>query len=65
MHRPRNFVFSKSGKIRRPSLNFVTLLSYIGYNDDFKKRILIAAFYLVETNSTNPYKENDIQHGSL
>jgi hypothetical protein len=37
----------------------------MGYNDDFKKRIQIAAFYLVETNSMNPYKENDIQHGPL
>jgi hypothetical protein len=37
----------------------------MGYNDDFKKRIQIAAFYLVEKNSMNPYKENDIQHGSL
>jgi hypothetical protein len=30
----------------------------MGYNDDFKERILMA-FYLVETNSMNPYKEND------
>jgi hypothetical protein len=31
----------------------------MGYNDDFKKRILMAVFYLVETSSINPYKEND------
>jgi hypothetical protein len=31
----------------------------MGYNDDFKERILIAAFYLVKTNSVNPYKEID------
>jgi hypothetical protein len=31
----------------------------MGYNDNFKEKILIAAFYLVETNSMNPYKEND------
>jgi hypothetical protein len=29
------------------------------YNDNFKERILTAAYYLVETNSMNPYKEND------
>ncbi len=44
-------------EIRILSLNFVTLLSYIGYNNDFKERILITAFYLLETNSMNPYKE--------
>jgi hypothetical protein len=31
----------------------------MGYNDDFKERILVASFYLVETKSMNPYKEND------
>jgi hypothetical protein len=31
----------------------------MGYNDNFKERILTAAYYLVETNSRNPYKEND------
>jgi hypothetical protein len=31
----------------------------MGYNDNFKERILTAAYYLVETNSMNPYKEND------
>jgi hypothetical protein len=56
-------VFLKGDKIRSPSLNFVTLVSYIGYNDDFKERILMTAFYLVEKNSMNPSKENDISHG--
>jgi hypothetical protein len=37
----------------------------MGYNDYFNERILIAAFYLVETNSMNPFKENDTWHGSL
>jgi hypothetical protein len=32
----------------------------MGYNDDFKEGILMAAFDLVETNSMNSYKENDI-----
>jgi hypothetical protein len=31
----------------------------MGYNDNFKERILTAAYYLVETNSMNAYKEND------
>jgi hypothetical protein len=31
----------------------------MGYNDDFKERILIAALYLVEPNAMNLYKEND------
>jgi hypothetical protein len=31
----------------------------MGYDDKFKERILIAAIYLVETNSMNPYKEKD------
>jgi hypothetical protein len=31
----------------------------MGYNDDFKERMLMAAFYLVKANSMNPYKEND------
>jgi hypothetical protein len=29
----------------------------MGYNDDFKERILIAAFYLVGTNSMNIQRE--------
>jgi hypothetical protein len=37
----------------------------MGYNDDFKERILITAFYLVEKNSMKPYEENDTLHGSL
>jgi hypothetical protein len=37
----------------------------MGFKSDFKERILIAGFYLVESNSLNPYKENDTQHGSL
>ena len=65
MPRPRNFVFSLGDEIRRLSLNFVTLLSYIGYKNDFKERILMTAFYLYETNSMNPYKENDTLHGGL
>jgi hypothetical protein len=31
----------------------------MGYNDDFKERILMAAFYIVGTDSMNPYKEKD------
>jgi hypothetical protein len=31
----------------------------VGYNDDFKERILMAAIYLAETNYMNPYKEID------
>jgi hypothetical protein len=31
----------------------------MGYNDDFKEGILMAAFDLVETNSMNSYEEND------
>jgi hypothetical protein len=37
----------------------------MGYNDNFKERIVTAAYYLVEINYRNPYKENDTWQGSL
>jgi hypothetical protein len=46
--RPRNFVFRRvKNEIRRPSINFVTLLSYMGYNDDFKERILMTWHFIL------------------
>jgi hypothetical protein len=65
MPRPRNFVFSLGDEIRRPSPNFVTHESYIGYIDDVKQKKLMSSLFMWLNNSRNTYKANDTSHGSL
>jgi hypothetical protein len=50
-------------EIRRPSPNFVTPYSYIGYNDDVQQRKLILPLFMCLKNCRNPYKANDTSYG--